>query len=94
MAELQRIQFRLGLERQFPDPKPHEGKTPDDVIQNARWAAALLPEFNLGRPLLQYDRSALQKTSNQVFSVSEHIMRRLMQYRRLRGIQTHRARHR
>ncbi len=88
MAELQRIQFRLGLERQFPDPEPHEGKTPDDVIQNARWAAVLLPEFDLGRPLQQYDRSTLKKTSNQVFSVSEHILGRLMQYRRLRGIQT------
>ncbi|RDH85525.1 MAG: hypothetical protein DIZ78_11340 [endosymbiont of Escarpia spicata] len=88
MAELQRIQFRLGLERQFPDPEPQQGKTPDDVIQNARWAAALLPEFNLGRPLQQYDRSTLRKTPNQVFSVGEHILRKLMQYRRLRGIQT------
>ncbi len=39
MAELQRIQFRLGLERDFPDPAQQENKTPDDVIQNTRWAA-------------------------------------------------------
>ncbi len=88
MAELQRIQFRLGMERQFADPEPQKAKTQDDVIQNARWATARLPEFDLDKPLQQYDRSALQKTPNHVFSVSEHILRRLMQYRRLRGIQT------
>ncbi|MCG8426580.1 MAG: hypothetical protein MI754_04390 [Chromatiales bacterium] len=87
MAELQSIQFRLGLERQFPDPTLQEGKTPDDVIQNTTWATQLLPNFDLGQPLQQYDRSALKKTPNQVFSISEHILNRLIQYRRLRGIQ-------
>ncbi|MCP4700086.1 MAG: hypothetical protein GY862_25020 [Gammaproteobacteria bacterium] len=87
MAELQRIQFRLGLEREFPDPELQKGKTPDDVMQNTRWAAALLPEFKLGKPLQQYDRSALRKTPNQVFSITEHILQELKHYRRLRGIQ-------
>ncbi len=88
MAELQGIKFRLGLEREFAEPEPQRGKTPDDVIQNTLWAMALLPEFELGKPLQQYDRQALKKTPNHVFSITEHILRRLMRYRRLRGIQT------
>ena len=88
MAELQGIKFRLGLEREFAEPEPQQGKTPDDVIQNTAWAVALLPEFKLGRPLQQYDRLALKKTPNQVFSITEHILKRLARYRRLRGIQT------
>ncbi len=87
LAELQSIQFRLGLEREFAKPEPQKGKTPDDVIQNIAWAAVLLPEFDLGRPLQQYDRLALEKTPNQLFSVTEHILKRLVRYRRLRGIQ-------
>ncbi len=88
MAELRSIQFRLGLEREFSEPEPLKGKTPDDVIQNAVWATALLPEFKLGQPLLQYDRLALKKSSNQVFSITEYILHRLTRYRRLRGIQS------
>lgn len=87
MAELQRIQFRLGLEREFAEPPVQKGKTPDDVIQNTVWATALLPQFELGKPLQQYDRSSLIKTPNQVFAITEHILRQLKQYRRLQGIQ-------
>jgi len=86
MAELRSIQFRLGLEREFPEPELQKGKTPDDVIQNTVWATALLPEFELGKPLQQYDRLALKKSSDQVFSITEHILNRLTRYRRLRGI--------
>ncbi len=86
MAELQRIQFRLGLEREFPWPELQAGKTPDDVIQNTLWSVALLPTFELGKPLQQYDRQVLKKTPNQVFSITEIILARLTQYRRLRGI--------
>ena len=87
IAELQSIQFRLGLEREFATPKPSKDKTMDDVIQTTAWATALLPEFELGKPLHQYDRRALKKTPNQIFSVTEHILKRLTHYRRLRGIQ-------
>jgi len=87
MAELQRIQFRLGLEREFSQLKQYTGKTPDDVIQNVRWAIAMLPLFELDRPLQQYDRQALKKTSNQVYSITERILGRLNQYRQFHGIQ-------
>ena len=86
LAELQRIQFRLGLEREFPAPKPETGKRPDDVIQNTLWAAAILPAFELGKPLLQYDRQALLKTPSHVYSVTQHILQGLTHYRHIRGI--------
>lgn len=88
LAELQRIQYRLGLEREFKMPSLVTGKTPDDVIQNTLWAAALLPSFELGKPLQQYDRTTLKKTFNQAYSVTEHTLNRLTQYRHLRGIRT------
>jgi len=87
VAELRSIQFRLGLEREFPILKIHSGMTPDDVIQNTIWAAELLPQFELGRPLNQYDRSALKKTPNHVFFITKYILKKLRYYRRLRGIQ-------
>ena len=85
-AELQCIQFRLGLEREFPTPKQQYNKTPDDIINIIDWATALLPEFELGQHLQQYDRTALLKTPNQVFSITEHILEELKAYRNLKGI--------
>lgn len=87
LAELQRIKYRLGLERDFKDPLPETGKTPDDVIQNIEWASSLLPDFALERPLRQFNRKSLKKTPNHVYSVTEHILSRLREYRRRRGIQ-------
>ncbi|WP_456384923.1 hypothetical protein [Desulfolithobacter sp.] len=87
LAELQRIKYRLGLERDFVAPEPAPGKTPDDVIRNIEWAAMLLPDFALERPLRQFDRKSLKKTPNHVYSVTEHIIKRLREYRRRRGIQ-------
>jgi len=89
IAELHRIQFRLGLEWEVTDlaGRGIKGKTPDDVIQNAVWAEMLLPSFDLTRPLQQYRRSALRKTPNQVYAVTELILKRLTKYRRLRGVQ-------
>ncbi len=87
LAELQRIKYRLGLERDFKDPRPEPGKTPDDVIQNIEWASRLLPDFALELPLRQFDRKSLKKTPNHVYSVTEHILSRLREYRRRRGIQ-------
>jgi len=87
LAELQRIKYRLGLERDFAEPEAVPNKTPDDVIQNIKWAVRLMPDFTLDRPLRQYDRKALKKTPNHVYSVTEHILDRLREYRRRQGIQ-------
>ena len=88
MAELRRIQYRLGLEREFPAPEAQMGKTPDDVMQNVCWAGLLLPDFAQDKPLQQHDRRALKKTPSHVFSITEHIQKNLKRYRRLRGIKT------
>ncbi len=88
LAELQRIQFRLGLERSFDIPRVKNNKTPDDVIQNTEWAWQLLPEFKLENPLVQYDRNALKKTPNDVYSVTEHVLEELIQYRHFLGVKT------
>ena len=88
IAELQSIQFRLGTEREFAEPELQYRKTSDDVILNTLWAVALLPEFELGKVLQQYDRQALVKTPNDGFSVTEHILEEIKLYRRIRGIKT------
>lgn len=88
LAELQRIQFRLGLERSFATSAIEQNKTPDDVIQNVEFAIQLLPEFKIQDFLHQYDRNTLIKTANHVYSLTEHILKELRQYRRIRGIKS------
>lgn len=51
------------------------------------WAILLLPDFSLNRPLRQFNRDALKKTPNHVYSVTDHILKRLYEYRRIKGIQ-------
>ncbi len=87
LAELQRIQYRLGLERHFPELKSVENKTPDDVIFNTVLAQQLLPEFSMERDLQQYDRLSLIKTPSHVYSITEHILYELSYYRKQKGIQ-------
>ncbi|SFP54251.1 hypothetical protein [Hydrogenimonas thermophila] len=87
IAELQRIKYRLGLERYFETYKPKEKKTPSDVVQNIEYALALLPDFSFKRKLVQYPVSSLKKTPNQVYAVTEEILRKLYKLKTLRGIQ-------
>ncbi len=87
LAECQRIKFRLGLERAFDTPPVKPGKTPDDIIQNLVFARRLMPEFKVSEKRLQFDRNALIKTPNQVFSVASHIYNELLRYKKMRGIQ-------
>ena len=87
-AELQRIKYRLGVERHFPEPTVKADKSPDDVVQNLQWAAEMMPQFSLGRPLYQHDPASLTKTSDDVYLITEHILDELSRYRALRGIHT------
>lgn len=87
LAELQRIKYRLGLERNFATPPLKSGKTPDDVIQNLEWTLRMLPDFSPGTPVVQFSRSELAKTPSHVFAVTEYTRKRLERYRRVRGIQ-------
>lgn len=88
IAELQRIKYRLGVERHFPELGVKREKTPDDVVQNLRWAAAMMPLFPLGAPLYQQNPTSLTKTPADVYQITQHILDELSRYRALRGIHT------
>ncbi len=88
VAELRRIQYRIGVERYFPVAQVEGSKSPDDVIYNINRAITLLPEFSKAVPLVQGDPKALEKTPNDVYMVTEHILGYLIKYRRYRGIRT------
>ena len=85
-AELERIKFRLGVERIFIVPEVKGLKTPDDVIVNLKMAVALMPDFDPVDRLSQYPQASLNKTPNHVYRVTEHILDELGRYRELRGI--------
>ncbi|WP_457626485.1 hypothetical protein [Persephonella sp.] len=86
IAELQRIKYRLGLERYFKI-KPVEGtKTPSDVVQNIEYAKKLMPTFNFKKEIVQYPISSLKKTPNHVFAVTEEILKKLNILMTLKGI--------
>ncbi|WP_457639564.1 hypothetical protein [Persephonella sp.] len=86
IAELQRIKYRLGLERYFK-LKPVKGsKTPSDVVQNIEYAIRLMPEFNFDKKIVQYPISSLRKTPNHVYAVTEEILRKLRILKSMKGI--------
>ena len=85
-AELQRIQYHLGLERYFPQELTKTAITSDDVIFNLNYAQDLLPTFLDKSKLQQYDVSLLIKTPNDVFSLTHHILKELYKFCRLKGI--------
>ncbi|PKG86236.1 hypothetical protein CXF85_00540 [Colwellia sp. 75C3] len=85
-AELQRIQYHLGLERYFPQELTKTAITSDDIIFNINYAQDLLPPFLDKRKLQQYDVSLLIKTPNDVYSLTHHILKELFKFCRLKGI--------
>ncbi len=88
LAELQRIMYRLGLERDVEVPPTVPGKTPDDVIRNLEWAIRMMPAFPPDKPLIQYDSKLLRKTPNDVFALTTHILGELEKFRKVRGVGT------
>jgi len=56
-------------------------------VQNIRYAKALLPDFSFDKPLVQYPPSSLKKTPNQVFAVTQEVMRKFEKIRTIRGVQ-------
>ena len=85
-AELNRISRRLGVERSFALKKIKEKKTPSDVVQNLEYAIALLPDFSFQRPLNQYPKKSLIKTPNDVFALSEFILKKIAYIKNKKGI--------
>jgi hypothetical protein len=86
IAELQRLKTRLGLERYFEIEKVNTDKTPSDVVRNLLYAKELLPDFNMQNDLNQYDKKLLNKTPNEVYSLSEDILLKLNEIARYKGI--------
>ena len=86
LVEMQRIKTRLGLERSFKIKEVIEDKTSSDVVENLLYAIALLPEFEVTKPLVQYDKNSLNKTPNEVFAISENILRKLNLLANYKGI--------
>ncbi len=86
IAELQRIKYRLGVERYFKIVSPKTKKSPSDVVQNIEYAKALLPDFDFDKPLIQYPPSSLKKTPNHVYGVTMEVLKKLEMLRTLRGI--------
>ncbi|MDF1876373.1 hypothetical protein JHD47_00900 [Sulfurimonas sp. SAG-AH-194-L11] len=86
IAELNRVSRRLGIERSFDIKDIEEKKTPADVVQNLEYAILLLPSVNFSTKLNQYPKSSLQKTPNDVFALSEFILKKLEYIKVQKGI--------
>lgn len=86
IAELQRIKYRLGLERYFKQTHTKVVKTPSDVVQNLKYAKELMPNFNFDHNLIQYSSETLKKTPNDVYAVTEEIIHKLEILKGLKGI--------
>ena len=86
IVELQRIKYRLGLERYFKLKPVKVSKTPSDVVQNIEYAKKLMPIFDLKKKLVQYPINSLKKTPNNVFAVTNEILRKLQILKNLKGI--------
>ena len=88
VAELHRIQHRIGVERYFAIQEVEGSESPDDVLFNINTSINLMPDFAKTMPLVQRERQGLRKTPNDVCYVAEHILKNLMEYRQLLGIRT------
>ena len=86
IAEMQRLKTRLGLERYFEIKKVQEDKTPSDVVANLLYAKALLPDFRTDKKLIQYDNELLKKTPNEVYALTDNILRKLSKIAQYKGI--------
>ena len=88
IAELQRIKYRIGVQRHIRETAPVREMTPDDVIVNLQWATLLMPSFALDKPLYQLDPASLTRNPRDVFNVTEHIIKELERFKAARGNRT------
>ncbi len=86
MAELNRIEYRLGLEKHFSPAKVNGHYDSDNIIYNLKLAKREMPVFPLSRTLIQYNPASLVKTPDDVFQVAGHILKELRKYKASRGI--------
>ena len=86
IVEMQRLKTRLGIERYFEVKRVKVDKTPSDVVSNLLYAKELLPEFRADKPLRQYDPIYLKKTPNEVYSLTEEILKKLNLIAQYKGL--------
>lgn len=86
IAELQRVKYRLGVEREFEYLPTDRTKTPNDVVQYLDWATAMMPDFSMQRVLVQYPSTSIAKHPADVFRVADRIYQSLSRYQAMRGI--------
>jgi len=86
LAEMQRLQHQLGLEKFIPEIVLTEGKAPDDVIFNTQLATLLLPDFSDSQKIQSFNKALLYKTPNHVFSLTSYLINDLERFARFRGI--------
>jgi hypothetical protein len=86
IAELQRIKYRLGIERYFKLKKLVGNKNFSDIVQNIEYAKKLLPTFSVSQKVIQYPISSLRKTPNNVYAVTQEILRKISIFKNLKGI--------
>lgn len=87
-SELERIKYRLGIERNIPSQVQKGLKSSDDVLFNLTWSTAIMPQFRNSTVIKQYPQASLKKNTNHLYALTEHIIEELFEYRKLRGIQT------
>jgi len=81
-----RIRRRLGIERFYHYKEPDGAKTPSDVLQNMEYAIKLFPSFDLSKPLIQYDKSSLTKSTDDIYALSEFILHKVEFLKETKGI--------
>ena len=86
IAELQRIKRRIGVEKYFQSEGIDEEKTPSHVIQNLEYVISIFPDFLLQKELKQFDKTSLDKNSNDMYSLSEFILKKILMFKDLKGI--------
>ncbi len=86
ITELKRIRRRLGIERLYKIKDIEGSKTPSDVLQNIEYAIALFPSFHVNKELVQYDKNSLKKSTDDLYALSEFILKKVEYLKEVKGI--------
>jgi len=86
IIELKRVRRRLGIERLYDVQDISESKTPSDVLQNIEYAIELFPEFRVSDELVQYNTESLDKSINELYSLSQFIFDKTKYLKEVKGI--------
>ena len=86
IIELKRVRRRLGIERLYDVQDISESKTPSDVLQNIEYAIELFPKFKVSDELTQYNTKSLDKSIDELYSLSQFIFDKTKYLKEVKGI--------